>query len=147
MNYPYYQPSQTPVSPYYRLPQQQFMADQIQPQLKGRPVSSIEEVRAVSIDFDGSVFYFPDLANKRIYTKQINLDGTSLLNVYELKALPPEPVINPSQYVTREEFETTLTQLKQLLESQPVQAQVQETKMVAKSPTVNNTPSKDVPKF
>ena len=44
---------------------QQFM-------LKGRPVSSIEEVRAASIDFDGSVFYFPDIANKRIYTKQIN---------------------------------------------------------------------------
>jgi hypothetical protein len=42
-----------------------------------RPVSSIEEVRAASIDFDGSVFYFSDLANKRIYTKQINLDGTA----------------------------------------------------------------------
>lgn len=38
--------------------------------LKGRPVSSIDEARASTIDFDGSVFYFPDLANKRIYTKQ-----------------------------------------------------------------------------
>jgi hypothetical protein len=37
--------------------------------LKGRLVSSIEEARATSIDFDGSIFYFPDLANKRIYTK------------------------------------------------------------------------------
>ena len=45
------------------------------PALKGRPVSSIDEARATSIDFDGSVFYFPDLANKCIYTKQINLDG------------------------------------------------------------------------
>jgi hypothetical protein len=51
-------------------------------------VSSIEEARASSIDFDGSIFYFPDLANKRIYTKQINLDGTSSLKVYELKELP-----------------------------------------------------------
>ena len=34
--------------------------------LKGRPVSSIEEARVSAIDFDGSVFYFPDLANKRI---------------------------------------------------------------------------------
>lgn len=42
-----------------------------------RPVSSIDEVRAASIDFDGSVFYFPDLANKKIYTKQINMDGTA----------------------------------------------------------------------
>ena len=41
--------------------------------LKGRTVSSIDEARASTIDFDGSVFYFPDLANKRIYTKQINM--------------------------------------------------------------------------
>jgi hypothetical protein len=50
-----------------------------------RPVSSIEEVRACPIDFDGSVFYFTDVANKRIYTKQINLDGTVAINLYELK--------------------------------------------------------------
>ena len=56
--------------------------------LKGRPVSSIEEARAMSIDFDGSVFYFPDLANKRIYTKQINLDGTATILMYELKEMP-----------------------------------------------------------
>ena len=56
--------------------------------LKGRPVSSIEEARAASIDFDGSIFYFPDIANNRIYTKQINLDGTASLNMYELKEMP-----------------------------------------------------------
>jgi hypothetical protein len=56
--------------------------------LKGRPVASLDEVRATSIDFDGSIFYFPDLANKRIYTKQINVDGTSTLNMYELKPIP-----------------------------------------------------------
>ena len=39
------------------------------PILKGRPVASLEEARAMSIDFDGSVFFFPDLANKKIYTK------------------------------------------------------------------------------
>lgn len=88
--------------------------------IKGRPVSSIEEARAISIDFDGSVFYFPDLANKRIYTKQINMDGTASLNVYEWKN---DPVISSPQYVTREEFETVLAQLKQaiLTSQQPVQ--------------------------
>ena len=50
-------------------------------------VSSIEEARASLIDFDGSIFYFPDLANKRIYTKQINIDGTATLNVYELRPI------------------------------------------------------------
>jgi len=58
--------------------------------LKGRPVASLEEARASSIDFDGSVFYFHDLANKRIYTIQINMDGTSTLLMYELKELPKE---------------------------------------------------------
>jgi hypothetical protein len=53
-----------------------------------RPVSSIEEVKASAIDFDGSVFYFPDLANKKIYTKFINLDGTASINMYELKEIP-----------------------------------------------------------
>lgn len=105
--------------------------DQTQPQMgiKGRPVSSIEEARAISIDFDGSVFYFPDLANRCIYTKQINMDGTASLNVYELKN---EPVVSSPQYVTREEFETTLAQLKQAMlgkepESQSAPAQPQQT--------------------
>ena len=84
--------------------------------LKGRLVTSLEEARATSIDFDGSVFYFPDLANKRIYTKQINMDGTATLCVYELREMPVEKedsVIVPSieKFVTREEFERVLAQL------------------------------------
>jgi len=66
-------------------------------------VSSIEEARAQSIDFDGSIFYFPDLANQKIYTKQINPDGTSTLNMYELKEIPKAP--NGNDYITRQEFE------------------------------------------
>ena len=81
--------------------------------LKGRLVSSLEEARATSIDFDGSIFYFPDLANKRIYTKQINMDGTATLCMYELRDLPTEREIGgfvPSveKFVTREEFERVL---------------------------------------
>lgn len=85
--------------------------------LKGRPVASIEEARGSIIDFDGSIFYFPDLANKRIYTKQINMDGTALLNVYELKEIPIEA---EPKYVTREEFDAVLTQLQQFLAPQTV---------------------------
>ena len=81
--------------------------------LKGRPVASIEEARASIIDFDGSIFFFPDLANKRIYTKQINVDGTALLSVYELKETPIEPELTPQAYITREEFETVINQLRQ----------------------------------
>lgn len=118
-NYPYYpqpQPSYGPQNPYSQRPGMAYVEQtSSQMGIKGRPVTSIEEARAISIDFDGSVFYFPDLANKRIYTKQINMDGTSSLNVYEWKN---DPVVNSPQYVTREEFETVLTQLKQALVEQ-----------------------------
>ena len=101
----YYQPTQSPAATY-----QTQIRSSIG--LKGRPVSSIEEARASAVDFDGSVFYFPDLANKCIYTKQINLDGTATLLMYELKEIP---VASQPNFVTREEFENTIMQLKNLL--------------------------------
>lgn len=70
----------------------------------------------MSIDFDGSIFYFPDLANKRIYTKQINMDGTASLNMYELKEIPiVEPNMANVDYITRHEFEEAITMLKNSL--------------------------------
>lgn len=77
--------------------------------LKGRPVSSIDEARAMQIDFDGSLFIFPDIANKRIYTKQIGIDGTAILNMYELK---PIPSLANGDYITREEFENAVASIK-----------------------------------
>ena len=77
--------------------------------LKGRPVSSIDEARAMQIDFDGSLFIFPDIANKRIYTKQIGMDGTAILNMYELK---PIPSLANGDYITREEFENAVASIK-----------------------------------
>lgn len=97
-------------------PAQQLYYSQYRPipqtVLKGRPVASIEEARASIIDFDGSIFYFPDLANNRIYTKQINMDGTAQLNMYELKKVPVAQEISPAEYITREEFEAALAQLR-----------------------------------
>lgn len=81
-----------------------------------RPVSSIEEVRAYPIDFDGSVFYFPDIANKKIYTKSVNMDGTVAINLYELKNIAAADHSNDSSYVTRQEFEDTINQLRLLYE-------------------------------
>lgn len=101
-------------------PQQQYLR-QAPPQqfLKGRLVSSLEEARATSIDFDGSVFYFPDLANKRIYTKQINMDGTATLCMYELKALPTENNMTVNQsldnFVTKDELAQVVAQLRDSL--------------------------------
>ena len=85
--------------------------------LKGRPVSSLEEARASTIDFDGSIFFFPDLANKKIYTKQINMDGTATLKMYELTELPTiTPMSNvEGNFVTKEEFEKALAQIHNLI--------------------------------
>ena len=80
--------------------------------LKGRPVSSIEEARATQIDFDGSLFIFPDIANKKIYTKQISMDGNVILNMYELKPIPS--AVN-GDFITREEFEKAITSIKEAL--------------------------------
>lgn len=102
----YYQP---PAVPYTNQPRPTIG-------LKGRPVSSIDEAKASSIDFDGTVFYFPDVANKRIYTKQINLDGTVSLLMYELKEIP---VPSQPNFVTREEFENTIAQLQKILATTP----------------------------
>lgn len=60
--------------------------------LKGRPVSSYDEAKASMIDLDGSVSIFPDFGNGKIYTKQINLDGTATINTYSIDGgLKPTP--------------------------------------------------------
>jgi hypothetical protein len=93
--------------------QTQYPINQIN-SLKGRPVSSIEEVRAAQIDFDGSLFIFPDIANKCIYTKQISATGAAILNKYSLQeeAQPTLPT-----YVTKEEFDNIINQLRDSIEA------------------------------
>jgi hypothetical protein len=101
--------------------------------LKGRPVSSIEEAKAMSIDFDGSIFYFPDLANRRIYTKQINMDGTASLNMYELKEIPSiESSSLNADYITRQEFEEAINILKNSLVNENMRPPVPEIVETAK---------------
>lgn len=124
-NQSYYQPQRTnTILPPSQQPQPAFIG------LKGRPVSSLEEARAAAIDFDGSVFFFPDLANKRIYTKQINLDGTASMNMYEYKEVPTE-AFNSSNFVTRQEFDETLNDIKSALNmiAQQTQQQKQQPKV------------------
>lgn len=82
--------------------------------IKGRPVVSIEEARASQIDLDGSMYVFTDIGNKKIYTKQINLDGTATLNTY---VLVEEDVAAAPEYVTKSEFNQALTQIQTMFNS------------------------------
>lgn len=94
--------------------------------LKGQRVSSFNEVQAIPVDFDGSVFYFPDSTNKRIYTKQIGMDGTAIYNVYEKSEMPLNAV--DGQFITRTEFDNVIGQIRNMLQQivgQPQQPQQQ----------------------
>ncbi len=97
-----------------------MMQQQQQPQqfLKGRPVSSLEEARASMIDLDGSLFVFTDIANNKIYTKQIMLDGTAELKTYELVEQNKEQVEckNSNECVSKQEFDEVIGKLKKQIE-------------------------------
>lgn len=115
-NFPYYNDN-SQLGGYVNYPQQNFKMPQVQaqvPGLKGRPVTSLEEARAAQIDLDGSLFIFPDLSNNRIYTKQLGIDGTAPLKVYELVE---QPIQVQTDYVTREELNETINQLLQRFEN------------------------------
>ena len=77
--------------------------------IKGRPVSSLEEARVAQVDLDGSVFIFPDLGNKKIYTKRINADGTATLHTYSLDNIPVE---EETKFATKDE----ISELRNILE-------------------------------
>lgn len=104
-----YAPRQVP----YEMPQQNL--------LKGRFVSSVDEVRAAQVDFDGSIFIFPDMANKKIYTKQIDLNGNVKLEEYDW--VPIEKTAAVGDFVTKQEFEETMAKVKEAI-SQAAQPQV-----------------------
>ena len=135
-NYPQQQyPTQQMGYSGYRAPQYPQWSQAPNNNQQVRPVSSIEEVRACPIDFDGSVFYFADVANKKIYTKQINLDGTVSINLYELKT---DQAANSSSYVTRQEFEETINQLYNYLKPK---------EEVVQPPTAQQNPQSQKPLF
>lgn len=83
--------------------------------IKGRPVVSIDEARASQIDLDGSLYVFPDLGNKKIYTKQINMDGTAAFNIFELSGAGADQSASTPVYVTKDELDEILASFKESL--------------------------------
>lgn len=92
-----YNPGQT----YFPQPQP-MQQPQIQPMQGGvmcRPVASIEEARAMQVQFDGSLYAFINLSAGEIYTKQFNFNtGSTDFEIYSKKA-PAAPVV----YATADE--------------------------------------------
>ena len=82
--------------------------------IKGRPVSSFEEARVAQIDLDGSTFIFPDLGNKKIYTKRINADGTATIQSFILQEdVCEEKSCTP--FATKDEVAELKTKLEEIL--------------------------------
>lgn len=71
-----YQTNINPMYGYQYQPRQRLM--------KCFPVTSVDEARAAMIDVDGSVTVFPDLANGKIYTKSVDLNGLAVMQTYKI---------------------------------------------------------------
>lgn len=101
---PMYQPNYNQMSQMYAQPIYQPAG------INGRIVDNIEVVKATEISLDGSVNYFPIADGSAIVTKQLQADGTSKIMVYK-------PVANETpQYITGDDFENEMTNLKQEIE-------------------------------
>lgn len=96
--------------------------------LKCRPVSSMQEAMVFQIDLDGSLWVFPNVANGKIYTKQINNDGTASFKIYtQTKNQTP---YNSNNYVTKEEFNSVIQSIMAAIHPQnPSSSSTQEKSM------------------
>lgn len=90
--------------------------------IKCRPVSSKDEARACQIDLDGSLWVFTDLGNGKIYTKQINNDGTAAFKTYAF-VKDENPYDSSTEYVTKDEFNKVIQTLAAAIH--PTQQQTQ----------------------
>lgn len=76
--------------PMQQVPQQVPQVPQMQQQpaqpmigLQGKSVDSIDVVKAMDINLDGSISYFPLTDGTAIVTKQLQMDGTSKTIIYK----------------------------------------------------------------
>lgn len=107
-NYPYLQNNQNRFMNEQAYNYQNYGNQMQQNLIKGRAVTSIDEVKGSMIDLDGSLFVFPDIGNNKIHTKQINLDGTATIRTYVLEL---ENKKEEKQYIEKGEFENMVNKM------------------------------------
>lgn len=74
--------------------------------IQGKVVDSIEVVKAMDVPLDGSITYFPKADGTAIYTKQLQKDGTSKINMYEIKNEANDAQVNlVGSSVSKEDIE------------------------------------------
>jgi len=84
-------------------PQEQAQSAQYNRQaLQGGIVTSIDEVKAISIPLDGTTSYFALADGSAIVSKQLQQDGTSKITVY--KPFVAEDKQEPTKYITESDL-------------------------------------------
>ena len=119
--YPYY----NNFSPYnmsgnYTPPNQNIRQPQKQPEpFRVMPVTSIEEARAAIVDPD-TILIFPDFAQGKIYTKQLNMaTGTAFFREYSLSVPKEVPSIEYAPMDALNELRGEIDNIKALLNEKP----------------------------
>lgn len=117
------------VNPYQNMPMNppQNMAPQPQPQqaqtYECRPVTSIDEVKAIQVDFSGRPQFYFNQASGEVYVKQLNGMGASDYYAGKLQkvdfssgqpVLPQEENAAP-QYATQEELNALRDEMSQMI--------------------------------
>lgn len=104
---PYYQPQMNRYQPVeYQQYQPSYPQNpQTYPQLQGKVVDSVDVVKSMDINLDGSISYFPIADGTAIATKQLQADGTSKVVVYKA-VLSGEK--KRDDYLTKEDLENAL---------------------------------------
>lgn len=75
--------------------------------LNGKVVDSIDTVKGMDINLDGSVSYFPLADGSKIVTKQLNVDGTSKIVVYTQTKEENKEI----KYITSEDLDKALKKI------------------------------------
>lgn len=75
--------------------------------LNGKMVESIDVVKAMDIPMDGTISYFPIADGSAIVTKQLQMDGTSKMLVYQ----PIERKNEEIRFITKEDLEKEINKI------------------------------------
>lgn len=121
----YQQPQQqmyNPMDPYinrlnqmqqqYNQQQMYTQQNQAMPTLQGKVVDSIDVVKATDVDMSGNVTFYPKADLTEIYTKQLQMDGTSRILTYKISQ-PEAEKTESTQVVTLEMLDGLIDNLKQ----------------------------------
>lgn len=79
--------------------------------LMGKVIDSAESVKVTDIPLDGSTSYFPLADGSAIYTKKLQLDGTSKIVVYKPVVEEEKPT---PKYVTFDDLEEIKTHIQDI---------------------------------